>query len=119
MISLGYKRTGARPERKDKDLELRAISTKVHGTLDYLASGVHLAFPALLKLDDAPTAALITYLDDIGEVRNDLAAHTVAISTAPFNPTVSIHAESALESPATSRGRDGFSLFNAPGRSGA
>ena len=65
MISLGYKRTGARPERKDKDLEIRVISTSVHGTLDYLASGVHLAFPALLELDDAPAAALITYLDDI------------------------------------------------------
>ena len=83
MISLGYKRTGARPERKDKDLEIRVISTSVHGTLDYLASGVNLAFPALLKLHDAPTAALITYLDDIGEVRNDLAAHRVADQHCP------------------------------------
>ena len=41
------------------------IPTSVHGTLDYLASGVNLAFPALLELDDAPTAALIPRLDGI------------------------------------------------------
>jgi hypothetical protein len=41
------------------------IPTSVHGTLDYLASGVNLAFPALLDLDDAPAAALIPRLDGI------------------------------------------------------
>jgi hypothetical protein len=65
VISLGYKRTGADLERKDKDLKLRLIPTSVHGTLDYLASGINLGFPALLELDDAPTAALIPRLDGI------------------------------------------------------
>jgi hypothetical protein len=83
MISLGYKRTGAGPERKDKDLELRAISTSVHVTLDYLASGVHLAFPALLELDDAPAAALITYLNDSARFAMIWQAIELPISTAP------------------------------------
>jgi hypothetical protein len=96
MISLGYKRTGAGPERKDKDLELRAISTSVHVTLDYLASGVHLAFPALLELDDAPAAALITYLNDSARFAMIWQAIELPISTAPFDPTASIHAGSAL-----------------------
>ncbi len=65
MSSLGYKRTDADLERKDKDLKLRVIPTSVHGMLDYLASGANLAFPALLKLDDAPAAALIPRLDGI------------------------------------------------------
>ena len=65
MTSLGYKRTGADLTGRTKDLKLRVIPTSVHGTLDYLASGVNLAFPALLELDDAPTAALIPRLDGI------------------------------------------------------
>jgi hypothetical protein len=65
VISLGYERTDADLERKDKDLKLRLIPTSVHGTLDYLASGVNLGFPALLELDDAPTAALIPRLDGL------------------------------------------------------
>ena len=46
-------------------MKLRVIPTSVHGTLDYLASGANLAFPALLDLDDAPAAALIPRLDGI------------------------------------------------------
>ena len=46
-------------------MKLRIIPTSFHGPLDYLASGVNLAFPALLKLDDSPTAALIPRLDGI------------------------------------------------------
>jgi len=65
VISLGYKRTGGDLERKDKDLKIRVIPTSVHGTLDYLASGVNLGFPALLELDDAPAAALIPHLDGV------------------------------------------------------
>lgn len=65
MTSVGYKRTKADLKRKDKDLNLRVIPTSVHGTLDYLASGVNLAFPALLELDDAPAAALIPRLDGV------------------------------------------------------
>ena len=41
------------------------IPTSVHGTLDYIASGVNLAFPTLLELDDSPAAALIPRLDGI------------------------------------------------------
>ncbi len=41
------------------------IPTSVHGTLDYLASGVNIAFPSLLELDDAPAAVLIPRLDGI------------------------------------------------------
>ena len=41
------------------------IPTSVHGTLDYVASGVYLAFPTLLELDDSPAAALIPRLDGI------------------------------------------------------
>ena len=65
MTSLGYKRTGTDRERKDKDLKLRVIPTSVHGTLDYLASGVNIAFPSLLGLNDAPAAVLIPRLDGI------------------------------------------------------
>ena len=65
MTSLGYKRSGADLERKDNGLKLRVILTNVHGTLDYLASGVNLAFPALLESDDSPAAALIPRLDGI------------------------------------------------------
>ncbi len=43
-------------------MRLRVIPTGVHGALDYLASGVNLAFPALLRLDDAPRAALVPRL---------------------------------------------------------
>ena len=40
-------------------MNLRLIPTSVHGVLDYLASGVNLAFPGLLGLHDAPWAALV------------------------------------------------------------
>ncbi len=63
LASLGYRRIDADLERKDKDLNLRVIPTSVHGILDYLASGVNLAFPALLELDDEQAAALIPRLD--------------------------------------------------------
>ena len=65
MTSPGYKRTGTDRERKDKDLKLRVIPTSVHGTLDYLASGVNIAFPSLLGLNDASAAVLIPRLDGI------------------------------------------------------
>ena len=41
------------------------IPTGVHGTLDYFASGVNLAFPGLLGLHDAPWAALVPRLDGL------------------------------------------------------
>lgn len=40
-------------------MNLRVIPTGVHGMLDYLASGINLAFPRLLGLHDAPWAVLI------------------------------------------------------------
>jgi hypothetical protein len=39
-------------------MNLRVIPTNIHGMLDYLASGVNLAFPGMLGLHDAPWAAL-------------------------------------------------------------
>ena len=39
-------------------MSLRVIPTGVHGTLDYLASGVNLILPWLLRLEDEPPAAL-------------------------------------------------------------
>ena len=36
----------------------RVIPTGVHGVLDYLASGINLLAPRLLRLEDAPWAAL-------------------------------------------------------------
>ena len=42
---------------------MRIIPTGVHGVLDYLASGVNLAFPRLLGLQDAPWAARVPRLD--------------------------------------------------------
>lgn len=46
-------------------MKLRVIPTSIHGALDYLASGANLAFPTLLRIDDAPAAALIPRLDGI------------------------------------------------------
>jgi hypothetical protein len=43
-------------------MSLRVISTGVHGTLDYLASGVNLILPWLLRLEDEPPAALVPRL---------------------------------------------------------
>ena len=39
-------------------MNVRVIPTGVHGVLDYLASGTNLAWPGLLRLEDAPRAAL-------------------------------------------------------------
>ena len=44
-------------------MNTRIIPTKVHGSLDYLASGVNLAFPRLLGLHDAPWAARVPHID--------------------------------------------------------
>ena len=47
------------PNRRN-EMNLRVIPTNVHGVLDYLASGVNLAFPGVLGLHDgAPWAALV------------------------------------------------------------
>ena len=43
----------------------RVIPTSVHGTLDYLASGINLAFPRLLGLHDAPWAATVPCIDGV------------------------------------------------------
>ena len=44
-------------------MNVRIIPTKVHGALDYLASGVNLVFPRLLGLHDAPWAARVPRID--------------------------------------------------------
>ena len=44
-------------------MNTRIIPTKVHGVLDYLASGVNLVFPRLLGLHDAPWAARVPRID--------------------------------------------------------
>lgn len=44
-------------------MNVRVIPTGAHGVLDYLASGVNLAFPWLLGLRDAPWAALVPRID--------------------------------------------------------
>ena len=46
-------------------MNVRVIPTGVHGALDYLASGVNLAFPRLLGLHDAPGAALVPRIDGL------------------------------------------------------
>jgi hypothetical protein len=46
-------------------MNLRVIPTGVHGTLDYLASGINLAFPRLLGLRDAPWAAIVPRIDGV------------------------------------------------------
>ncbi len=38
-------------------MNLRVIPTSVHGVLDYVASGVNLLTPRLLRLEDVPAAA--------------------------------------------------------------
>lgn len=46
-------------------MNIRVISTGVHGALDYLASGVNLVFPRLLGLRDAPGTALVPRIDGV------------------------------------------------------
>jgi hypothetical protein len=46
-------------------MSLRVIPTNIHGILDYLASGVNLAFPGILGLHDAPWAALVPRIDGV------------------------------------------------------
>ena len=46
-------------------MNVTIIPTRVHGALDYLASGVNLAFPRLLDLHDAPWAALVPRIDGL------------------------------------------------------
>lgn len=46
-------------------MNARVIPTRVHGVLDYLASGVNLAFPRLLGLQDAPWAATVPRIDGV------------------------------------------------------
>jgi hypothetical protein len=52
------------PNRR-KEMKVRVIPTGVHGALDYLASGVNLAFPPLLGLSDAPWAVLVPSIDGV------------------------------------------------------
>jgi hypothetical protein len=46
-------------------MNVTILPTGVHGALDYLASGVNLAFPRLLDLHDAPWAALVPRIDGL------------------------------------------------------
>ena len=46
-------------------MDVRVIPTGVHGALDYLASGVNLAFPGLLGLHGAPWATLAPVIDGL------------------------------------------------------
>ncbi len=46
-------------------MKARVIPTGVHGVLDYLASGVNLAFPRLLGLQDAPWAATMPRINGV------------------------------------------------------
>ena len=46
-------------------MNVTIIPTGVHGALDYLASGVNLAFPWLLDLHDAPWAALVPRIEGL------------------------------------------------------
>ena len=46
-------------------MNARIIPTGVHGVLDYVASGVNLAFPRLLGLQDAPWAATVPRIDGL------------------------------------------------------
>jgi hypothetical protein len=53
-------------------MNLRVIPTSVHGVLDYLASGINLAFPRLLDLHDAPWAVLILRIDGVANASYSL-----------------------------------------------
>jgi hypothetical protein len=53
-------------------MNLRVIPTSVHGVLDYLASGINLAFPRLLGLHDAPWAVLILRIDGVANASYSL-----------------------------------------------
>src|SRR3712207_757170 len=46
-------------------MNLRLIPTSVHGVLDYLASGIDLAFPGLLGSHDVPWPALVPRIDGL------------------------------------------------------
>ena len=52
------------PNRRN-EMNLRVIPTGVHGALDYLASGINLAFPWLLGLHHAPGATLVPRIDGV------------------------------------------------------
>jgi len=46
-------------------MKVEIIPTQIHGALDYLASGVNLAFPRLLELHDVPWAAIVPRIDGL------------------------------------------------------
>jgi hypothetical protein len=46
-------------------MKVRVIPTGLHGALDYLASGVNLAFPWLFDLRDEPWAALVPRINGV------------------------------------------------------
>jgi hypothetical protein len=46
-------------------VDVRIISTHLHGALDYLASGVNLVFPRMLGLQDAPWAVRVPRIDGV------------------------------------------------------
>src|SRR4028119_633558 len=56
-------------------MNVRIIPTGVHGPLDYLASGVNLAFPRLLGLYDAPWATIVPRIDGVAGVGYSLVTN--------------------------------------------
>jgi hypothetical protein len=49
-------------------MNVKILPTQIHGVLDYLASGVNLAFPRLLGLYDAPWATIVPRIDGVAGV---------------------------------------------------
>jgi len=52
-------------QNRRNEMSLRVIPTGVHGALDYLASGINLAFPGFLDLNDSAWASLIPRVEGV------------------------------------------------------
>ena len=69
----------------------RVIPTGVHGTLDYLASGVNLALPWLLGLNDAPWAVIVPRIDGVAgasySLLTDYELGVFKVLPMPVHPT--------------------------------